>query len=64
MLWSVAFGLGDARYWRADGLSFDAMAMLPTGGPALPLVRCPHRTGSLVLALVSHNVANGASTLM
>jgi hypothetical protein len=63
VLSSVAFGLGHALFWRDDGLSFDALAMALTGGPALLLVWFRARTGSLLLPVLAHNVANGASTL-
>ena len=59
----VAFGLGHALFWREGGLSFDAMAMALTGGPALLLVWFRARTGSLLLPVLAHNVANGAFTL-
>lgn len=60
---SVAFGLGHALFWRDGALSFDAMAMALTGGPALLLVWFRARTGSLLLPVLAHNVANGAFTL-
>ena len=63
VLSSVAFGLGHALFWRDGGLSFDAMAMALTGGPALLLVWFRARTGSLLLPVLAHNVANGAFTL-
>lgn len=60
---SVAFGLGHALYWRDGGLSFEAMAFAVTGGPALLVAWFRTRTGSLVLPVLAHNVANGAFTL-
>ena len=63
LLSSVAFGLGHALFWRADGPSFDAMAFAMTGGPALLLVWFRNRTGSLVLPVLAHNVVNGAFVL-
>ena len=63
LLACVAFGLGHALFWREGGLSFDAMAMALTGGPALLLVWFRARTGSLLLPVLAHNVANGAFTL-
>ena len=60
---TIAFGLGHALFWRADGLSFDAMAFAMTAGPALLLVWFRQRTGSLLLPVLAHNVANGAFTL-
>lgn len=63
VLSSVAFGLGHALFWRDGGLSFDPLAMVLTGGPALLLVWFRARTGSLLLPVLAHNVANGAFTL-
>lgn len=63
LLATVAFGLGHALFYRADGLSFDATAFAMTAGPALLLVWFRERTGSLVLPVLAHNVANGAFTL-
>ena len=64
VLASVAFGLGHALFYRKGGLAFDAMAFAVTGGPALLITWFRMRTGSLVLPVVAHNVANGASTLL
>ncbi len=63
VLSSVAFGLGHALFWRADGPSFDALAFVMTGGPALLLVWFRTRTGSLLLPVLAHNTVNGAFTL-
>nr|WP_158636409.1 CPBP family intramembrane glutamic endopeptidase [Luteimonas marina] len=63
LLATVAFGLGHALFYRADGLSFDPMAFAMTAGPALLLVWFRQRTGSLLLPVLAHNVANGAFTL-
>lgn len=64
MLSSVAFGLGHALFYRDGSFSFEAMAFFLTAGPALLLVWFRVRTGSLVLPVLAHNVANGASTLL
>lgn len=64
VLASVAFGLGHALSYRSGGLSFDAMAFATTGGPALLIAWFRARTGSLVLPVLAHNVANGAFTLL
>ena len=63
VLTSVAFGLGHALFYREGGLSFDAMAFALTGGPALLIVWFRARTGSLLLPILAHNVANGAFTV-
>lgn len=59
----VAFGLGHALFWRNGMLSFDPLAMALTGGPALLLAWFRARTGSLLLPVLAHNVANGAPAL-
>ncbi len=45
------------------GLSFDMATFLMTGAPALLLLWMRERTGSLLLPVIGHNIANGASTL-
>lgn len=60
---SVAFGLGHALSWRDGAASFDVAAFVLTGGPALLIAWFRARTGSLVLPVLSHNTANGVSTL-
>lgn len=64
VLSSIAFGLGHALFYRDGGFVFEAMAFALTAGPALLLVWFRVRTGSLVLPVLAHNVANGASTLL
>lgn len=63
MLACVAFGLGHALFWRSGALSFDPVAFVLTGGPALLLAWFRARTHSLLLPVLAHNVANGAFTL-
>ncbi|MFW6027490.1 MAG: CPBP family intramembrane glutamic endopeptidase, BDIM_20840 family [bacterium] len=63
LLTSVMFGLIHALEYVEGGLSFEAMAFLMTGGPSLLLLWLRERTGSLLLPIVGHNVANGAFTL-
>ncbi|WP_202844655.1 CPBP family intramembrane glutamic endopeptidase, BDIM_20840 family [Luteimonas saliphila] len=64
VLATIAFGLGHALFYRAGGLSFDAMAFAMTAVPALLLVWFRVRTGSLLLPVLAHNVANGAFTVL
>ncbi len=62
LLTSVLFGL--AHGLSCDGaFSFDPMTFLVTGAPSLLLLWMREKTGSLLLPVVAHNVANGASTL-
>jgi uncharacterized protein len=63
ILATVAFGLIHSLFYGADGVSFDALAFAVTAGPALLLLWFREKTGSIVLPVVAHNVANGAFTL-
>jgi uncharacterized protein len=64
LLTSVLFGLAHALGYDESGYGFDAMTFLMTGGPALILVWVRERTGSVLLPIIGHNVANGASTIL
>ena len=63
LLTSVLFGLAHALDYDAKGYSFDAMTFALTGGPSLILLWLRERTGSVLLPIIGHNIANGASTL-
>lgn len=63
ILATVAFGLVHALFFGAEGVSFDTLSFVVTGGPALLLLWFRERTGSLALPIVAHNVANGAFRL-
>lgn len=63
LLTSVLFGLVHGMDYGADGFSFDAMTFAVTGGPSLLLLWIREKTGSLLLPIVTHNIANGAFTL-
>lgn len=63
LLTTVLFGLAHGLGVSNDGLSFDLMTFLMTGVPALLLLWMRERTGSLVLPIIGHNIANGAATL-
>jgi uncharacterized protein len=63
VLATVAFGLIHSLFYGAEGVSFDAIAFAVTGGPALLLLWFREKTGSVVLPIVAHNVANGAFTV-
>lgn len=59
----VLFGLGHALDYDDMGFSFDNVSFAVTGGPAFILVWLRERSGSLLLPIIGHNVANGAFTL-
>ena len=60
---TVLFGLAHGLAYDRSGLSFDAMSFAMTGGPALILLWLRERTGSVLMPIIGHNIANGASTL-
>jgi uncharacterized protein len=59
----LLFGLIHALSFDDGAWSFDASAFLLTGGPSVILLWLRERTGSLLLPVLAHNVANGAGTL-
>jgi CAAX protease family protein len=63
VLATVLFGLGHSLSYDGGSLSFDAMTFMITGVPAFTLLWMRERTGSLLLPIIGHNIANGASTL-
>ncbi len=63
LLTCVLFGLVHGMDYGAEGFSFDAMMFAVTGGPSLLLLWMREKTGSLLLPILAHNIANGASTL-
>ena len=63
VLATVLFGLAHGLSYGRDGLSLEAMAFAMTGGPALILLWLRERTGSVLMPIIGHNIANGASTL-
>lgn len=64
LLTSLMFGLAHAMDYDASGYSFDAMIFLQTGAPSLILLWLRERTGSILLPILAHNIANGVSTLI
>lgn len=60
---TVLFGLAHGLAYDGGGVSFDAMSFAMTGGPALILLWLRERTGSVLMPIIGHNIANGASTL-
>ncbi|MBK8196876.1 MAG: CPBP family intramembrane metalloprotease [Acidobacteria bacterium] len=63
LLTSVLFGLTHALSYEAGAIDVDALTFAMTGGPALLLLWLRERTGSLLLPVIAHNIANGVSTL-
>lgn len=63
LLTSVLFGLAHALDYEKAAFQFDALTFAMTGVPSLLLLWLRERTGSLVLPIVAHNVANGAGTI-
>ena len=63
LLTSVLFGLAHALDYGGGSLSFDGMSFLITGVPSLLLLWLRERTGSVLLPIIAHNIANGASTV-
>ena len=61
---SIAFGLAHALGYSDGGFSFDALAMVLTGGPALLLVWIREKTGSVLLPILLHNFANSISLIL
>ena len=60
ILTTVAFGLIHSLFYDVEGISFDAISFAMTGGPALLLLWFREKTGSVLLPILAHNVANGA----
>ncbi len=63
VLSTIAFGLIHSLFYRDEGVSFDAIAFALTGGPSLLLLWFREKTGSILVPILAHNVANGASTI-
>jgi len=63
LLTSTLFGLTHALGYEAGAVDFDLMTFAMTGLPSLLLLWLRERTGSLLLPVIVHNIANGASTL-
>jgi uncharacterized protein len=64
VLTAVLFGLAHAMGFEAGGYSFDLATFALTGVPSLILLWMRERTGSVLLPIVAHNVANGAFTIV
>ena len=63
LLTCVLFGFAHALDYGAGGYSFDMITFILTGVPSFILLWLRERTGSLLLPILAHNIANGAFTL-
>ncbi len=63
LMTSVLFGAAHALAWDDGALAFDLATFAMTGGPSLILLWLREKTGSIVMPIIGHNVANGAFTL-
>jgi membrane protease YdiL (CAAX protease family) len=63
LLTSVLFGLAHGLSFEEDAFAFNANMFLVTGIPSLLLLWMRERTDSVLLPIIAHNIANGASTL-
>lgn len=63
LLTSVLFGLAHGLSYGSGGFDFDPMTFAMTGGPSLLLLWIREKTGSVLLPIIAHNIANGASAL-
>lgn len=63
LLTLLLFGLTHALGYEAGAVDFDLVTFAMTGVPAMLLLWIRERTGSLLLPVIGHNIANGASTL-
>ena len=64
VLTCVLFGLTHALSYEAGAVGVDLMTFAMTGLPSFFLLWLRERTGSLLMPVIAHNVANGASTLL
>lgn len=64
VLTAFLFGFGHALSFGTGGFEFETMTFLVTAIPSLLLLWIRERTGSLVLPIIGHNIANGAGTLI
>lgn len=63
ILTSILFGLAHGMSYEDNGFEFEAVNFAVTGAPSLLLLWIREKTGSVVLPIIGHNVANGAFAL-
>ena len=61
---SVYFGLGHGLGWADGHIVFDALSIAVTGGIGFVLLWIRERTGSLLLPILAHNLANFGNYLL
>lgn len=59
----IIFGLTHAMDYSVNGFTFDIVIFATTGLSSFILLWMREKTGSVVLPILAHNVANGAFTL-
>lgn len=64
VLATLLFGFAHSLSFGDAGYAFEMPAFIMTSVPAFLLLWIREQTGSLVLPIVGHNIANGASTLL
>ena len=63
VLATLLFGFGHALSYDNNSFEFETLTFLVTGIPAFLLLWIRERTGSLLLPILIHNIANGAGTI-
>jgi hypothetical protein len=63
LLTSVLFGLAHALSYQSGVYEFNSAMFLVTALPSLLLLWMRERTGSVLMPIIAHNVANGVFTL-
>jgi membrane protease YdiL (CAAX protease family) len=64
LLVTLAFGLAHGFSIDGGAIDFDPVSFTLTAGPSLVLLWLRSRTGSLLLPIVAHNLANGLSLVI
>lgn len=64
LLVTLAFGLAHAFSIEGGAVAFDPLLFALTAGPSLLLLWLRARTGSLLLPILAHNLANGLSLVI
>ncbi len=63
LLTSALFGLAHGLSFGPGGFEFELGFFLMTGGPSILLLWMREKTGSILLPVIAHNIANGAFTM-
>ncbi len=62
LLVTLMFGLGHSLFWNGESLAFDPAIFIITGALGFGLLWIRMRTGSVVIAILAHNVINFAAS--